>query len=1103
MISTTRWQQLTPPEFEELAIEHVRDIYPECSWCCTSLSRDGGKDAVGEVLNLRDEIAEIYWMEAKHHPANRSIGKYTLDTHLVSAFFSRNVKRLHVVTSGLLSGNFIHRADSFSKEHGFIFAYSDQEAVEAWLASRRDVVEKYFGRAASDVLLALENARNSSHSVFARAHLLADNDGLNSSAVPVPHLLPGKKFRLAVSVSIAAKISHQSLPLRLKWDVPPQRVALLTPVDVSAGDVLTFDPLKVPIVSIPFRLLSFSRDRLPSPVIYSSDGEELASPELGGTKELPRLTSPFVGGVARQELLGLKRLLREGVSLGRPQLVVCRGRAGSGKTRLAEELRDDAQLLGFTVRSVELTSTPSSQEERWRLLFRWLFGLEHNPFELPEEEVISTRLARLNIGSDDGKVFETALRAFLVSGVYTEEFFNLDLPTGRRLADAVRSALGGRFERPVLLHIDDAHHLSRRQLRPLYLLRHLIETSDSLPLCLIVTARNDETVRDNSFEHFVDALELTAFLGFRVIDLPDMTVEDARELVVTTLRWPELLAQESKTLALIVERAGTNPFFLMQTLDHLAVDHETVAFGYGDGYFLIDIPAFKRALRELPKSVRDILSQRFAGLLRRGEDRLLMALAAISIIGRRAPKRIVSRALSQPVSAGDVGRLLSLGYLADASGQHLELAHDLLAEALRGRPEARKVASSLASSIRAKADRALTEEQRAAVYYAAGARYYRDSWEITRRIVEKRSRRQEYLSLPPFFERLERIASASKGMTFDADLTWLAAIAEQHCGNTHAALLRFLKIKEIAEEELPDNAERYIDSLIEVGNQHLLRAEPTSALRNIAAALEVLGDPELELPPKTRLWLTALAHNRYGAVLHLLERHGEALEHFDSALRAAAAEPPNDYLLSHTHWNLASLLRFGDPEGALDHFRKARRVWREKLRERERLRVMLDCSEAYSACLNQNTSLARSRLRAVAADASEKGYLFQACDALLCLSACSLAAEEWQDAKRTLLRALDFTVAAENLRSRIFITHYLSVCAHMLGAELECRDWCWQAVLALSDAAFDGTELQRCLHYNESVATGRAPQNVVGATEDVWNPTRRAGMLRWYLFERA
>lgn len=1095
MISTILWHQLTPAKFEALAFEHVRDVYPDCSWRSTSLTADGGKDAVGEALNFRDEIAEIYWMEAKHHPGNRSIGKYTLDTHLVSAFFSRVVKRLHVVTSGSLSGNFIHRANLFSEEHGFIFAYSDEDAVEAWLASRHDVVQRYFDSAASDVLRALEQSQDSTRCVFARAHLLADNDSITSSSVSVPHLLPGRKFRLVVSVSVAARMPPESVPLRLKWSVPPQRVSLLKQVDPDSGDVLTFDPIKEPIVSIPFRLLSFGPNQLPGPTIHSADGTELASLPLSGTSELPRLTSPFVGDVARQELLRLQRLLRDDVSIGRPRLVVCRGRAGSGKTRLAEELRDDAQLLGFSVRLVELTSTPSSQEERWRLLFRWLFGLEHNPFDLPEDEVIRRRLARLDLGLDEKGRLETSLSAFLTDGVYSEELFNLDLPDGRRLADAIRVSLGSRFEKPILLHIDDAHHLSRRQLRPLYLLRHLIETSDSLPFCLVVTARNDETVRDTSFEHFVSGLELTGFSGFHLIDLPDMTLEDVRELVVTTLRWPELLAEESRTLSLIVQRAGTNPFFLMQTLDHLAVDHGTVAFGHGDGYFLIDIPAFKRALRDLPKSVRDILAQRFAGLLRHGERHLLLILAATAIIGRRAPRRTVSRALTQPISAHDVGRLLSLGYLADASGRHLELAHDLLAEALRKRPEARKVASRLASSIKGKRGQGITEEQRAAIYYAAGPRYYQESWKTTRHIVEGRSRRQEYLSLPPLFERLESIASASRTVVFDANLTWLAAIAEQHCGNTYAALQRFLKIKEVAEGELPNNAERYIDAMIEIGNQHLLRAEPTPAIQSITLALEILNDPALRLTTKVRAWLKALADNRYGAVLQLVERDREALEHYNTAL-VVAADSGNDYLLSHTHWNLAALLRFNDPDGALYHLRMARRIWDEKLRQRERLRGMIDCSEAYSACLMQNTPLARARLRAVAADASEKGYLFQACDTLLCLSACSLAAEEWQDARRTLLRALDLTVTAENLRSRIFVTHYLSICAHMLGAEIECRDWCWQAAISLKDTAFDDTELSRCLHHNESVTAGKSSEVVCSQSE-------QAGMLRWHPFERA
>ncbi len=1093
MIPKIPWHLLTAAAFEQLALEHVRDVYPEFTWRSTSLTKDGGKDAVGELRHLRDDIAEIYWMEAKHHPTDQSIGKYTLDTHLVSAFFSSEVKRLHVVTSGSFSSNFLHRAHLFGKEHGFVFAFSEREALQAWLAARRDLVHRYFALRASDVLHALEQTENSEHHVFARALLVADNDNLTPSSVQVPHLLPGKKFRLVVSVSVAAKLAKGTTPLRLNWTVPSHRVSLLAPVDADTGAILTFDPVKEPIISVPFRLLSFGSRPLPKASIHAADGTELSQLALSAS-ELPRLTSPFVGQIARDELLILQRVLRDEVSIGRPKLVVCRGRAGSGKTRLVEELRDDAQRLGFTVRLVEMTSTPRSQEERWSLLFRWVFGLEHNPFDLPEEEVIRKRLARLDFGLDEQGSIEKALKAFLIDGIYSEDLFNLDLPDGRLMARAVREALGSRFDRHNLLHVDDAHHLSRRQLRPLYLLRHLIETSDSLPLCLVVTARNDETVRDSSFEHFVSGLDLADFSGFHLIDLPEMTQDDAKELVVTTLRWPELLAKESKTLALIIERAGTNPFFLMQTLNHLAVDHETVDFGYGDGYFLVDIPAFKRALRALPRSVRNILSRRFAGLLRRGEGRLLLALAATAIIGRRVPRRVINRALGSQLTAREVGRLLELGYLADASGRHVELAHDLLAETLRERPEARKVASRLASSVR-EGSRILSDEQMAAVYYAAGQRYYRKSWDTTRRIVEGRFQRQEYLNLTPLLERLERIAAVSKSLSLDASLKWVAAIAEQHSGNTYIALQRFLEIKKTAEETLPKSSDTYIDATIEAGNQYILRAEPTSAVLSITDALKMLNDPLLQVTRQRRARLTALAHNRCGAALHLVERRSEAVEHFDAAL-GAAAEAADDYLASHTYWNLAALLRFYEPTTAAQYLQDARRIWNSKLRHKERYRIMIDSSEAYSACLETNTLISRARLRAIAAEASEKGYLFQACSALLCLASCCLAAEEWEDARPILLRVLDLTTALENLKSRVFAFHYLSICAHMLGVDIETRDWAWQALKGLTDPAFEDTELSRCLYYNKTVIDGKSPQHAV-------TRSKSAGLLLWRPWNRA
>lgn len=1093
MTARVPWHLLTAAEFENLALEHVRDVYPEFRWCSTSLTKDGGKDAIGELITLQDNIAEIYWMEAKHHPTDHSIGKYTLDTHLVSAFFSSEVKRLHVVTSGSFSANFLDRANLFSKEHGFVFAFSDQEALHAWLAARRDLVHRYFELRASDVLQALQQTETSGHHVFARALLVADNDNLTPSSVQVPRLLPGKKFRLVVSVSVAAKLAQKSIPLSLHWSVPPTRVSLLAPTDADTSAVLTFDPAKEPIVSVPFRLLSFGSKPLPNASIHTADGREISQLPLSA-KELPRLTSLFVGQIARDELIGLKRVLRDEVSIGRPRLVVCCGRAGSGKTRLMEELRDDAQRLGFTVRQVEMTSTPRSQEDRWSLLFRWIFGLENNPFNLPEEEVIRKRLARVDLDLDEKGRIEEALRTFLIDGIYSEDLFNLDLPDGRLFVRVLREALGRRFDRHNLLHIDDTHHLSRRQLRPLYLFRHLVETTDSLPLCLVVTARNDETVRDSSFEHFVSGLDLSDFSGFYLIDLPELTQDDAKELVATTLRWPELLAKQSKTLELIIERAGTNPFFLMQTLDHLAIDHETINFGHGEGNFLIDIPGFKRALRGLPKSVRNILSRRFAGLLRRGERDLLLALAATAIIGRRAPRRVISRALGRPLTAAEVGRLLELGYLADASSRHLELAHDLLAETLRARPEARRVASQLASSVR-KGSLTLPDDQMAAVYYAAGRRFYRKSWETTKRIIEGRFQRQEYLNLTSLFERLEHIATTSKSLVLDSSLKWVAAIAEQHSGNTYTALQRFLEIKETAKETLPDSSDTYIDATIEAGNQYILRAEPTAALASIADALRMLSDPSLLLPSDRRGRLTALAHNRCGAALHLAERRSEAVQQFDAAL-SAASEAGDDYLSSHTYWDLAALLRLDEPDKAAHYLQAARRIWDSTLHHKERFRIMIETSEAYSACLQHNSLISRARLRAIAAEASEKGYLFQACGALLCLSTCCLAAEEWQDAKQTLLRVLDLTTTIENLNGRIFAFHYLSLCAYMLGAEVETRDWVWQAQEGLSDPAFENTELSSCLRYNQSVIDGGTPQSAGYGS-------RQAGLFRWRPWNRA
>ena len=1094
MISTIPWHNIAPAQFEDMALSHVRDVYPECNWYSTSLSGDGGKDAVGEIKGLYREISEIYWMEAKHHPTSRSIGKYTLDTHLVSAFFSRNVKRLHVVTSGELSANFILRANMFGKEHGFIFAYSDVKAMRSWLAFRKDIVRKYFKLEAAEVLDFLRKNNAVVSQLYAQASVYADNDAISPNSIPVSQLLPGRRFRLVVSVSLAKFLDASKRPLRIKWDVPPNQASLLVRGG-SGSENFTFDPFHKSVISIPFRLLGFSKDKLPNPTIYTADGEEIASPRLDGIRNLPRLASPFVGKGARDELFRLHRVLSDEVSIGTPSLLICRGRAGSGKSRLAEELRDSAQLLGFAVKSIEMPGTLISQEERWRQLFRCFCGLEYNPFNLSEDEIISRHLKWLDLGLEDEEDFVRSLSAFLIKGVFSEDLFNFDLSFGVLFADIVRESIKRQFERPVLIHIDDAHLLSRRQLRPLYFLRHLIETSDSLPLCVLLTARNDETVRDNSFDHFSKSFEWTNSKKFYKTDIPEMTLDDARELVALTLRWAELLAQESKTLDLIIQRAGTNPFLLIQMLDHLAIDSGTISFGHGNNNFLIDVPAFKSALRKLPKKAQDILSQRFEGMIRRGEQHLLSILATIAVVGRRAPRRLVSQALQKPLLRKDVTRLLELDYLADASGSYLELSHDLMTDALKQRSEIKKAASRLATLISSDKKNAVTKEQQASIYYEAGRKYYGNSWILTRQIVEKRAKRQEYLTLPPLFDRLEAIAASSKSFVFDPDLAWISAVAEQHCGNTYVALQKLLEIMRVAEMHLTTSGERYIDALIEIGNQHILRAEATHAIKRIAGAIEILNNPVFQLPGNVRARLLAVAHNRFGAVLHLVDRNEEALKHFNLAL-SKSAEGHNDYLYSHTFWNLAALLRFSDPKISASYLREAYKSWEAKLRHKERLRLLIDCSMAYSDCIEQNNIVNRSALRAVAAEASEKGYLFQACSVMMALSASLLDAEEWDEAKTVLLKALDLTLITEDMKNRTFAAHYLSICAHMTGMGEECLDWSWQACRVLSDPIFTETDLGRCLLYNEQIVKEQQP-------EKISLRLKTAGRLKWYRFNRA
>jgi tetratricopeptide (TPR) repeat protein len=354
-------------------------------------------------------------------------------------------------------------------------------------------------------------------------------------------------------------------------------------------------------------------------------------------------------------------------------------------------------------------------------------------------------------------------------------------------------------------------------------------------------------------------------------------------------------------------------------------------------------------------------------------------------------------------------------------------------------------------------------------------------------------------ALEPFalMEELTRVNP--RRFTLTPAVRFMAAISHQHCGNTARALEMFLYLREEAAGALardPAAPRLYVESTIEACNQFFLRAMPAEAVRYADDALAALDDPGLQLLDGSAGSMRALAHDRRGAALHLADRKDEAAPAYEAAL-AAAQEADDAYMLSHTLSDFASLLRFRDPARSAELLRASRETWRRRLPGMERRRIMLDVQEAYDACMRANTPLARARLYGIAAEAAEKGYLYQSASALLCFACGSLMESRVQEAMDALLQVLDLTTLTEDYRARIFAFHYATVCAHASGDAETALHWNDQALQLMQDPLFAGSSLRQCLLHNEAVLRGGDP-----AAPDF--PERwRTGRLAWYRFDRS
>jgi tetratricopeptide (TPR) repeat protein len=1101
VLSKNLWKRISPENFEFLALQHVGDLYPEYAWRHTRKSGDGGADGHGV---LADGIDELYWMEAKHHPGS-NLGKYTLDTHLMSAFFTRGrVKRLHIVTSGRLSLPFLSRADEFARDHGFEFAFTDQHPLEAWLQRRSEFVAQYFGEHADEAMAALREIEGAAggEEIFCSAAVFPHDDSLLPHPVPAADLVPGRKYLLALAFSTARRIPPERLPLHVRWSPDPAFVSPLSREFTQSGELSIERISARSVLTIPFRLLRTGRE-LPSVHVYDAADEAVLDVPLPRLRDVVALTAPFVGDTAQKQLIQTRRILVEDVAYGRARLLALTGRAGSGKSRLAQELRDDAQRRGFLVKKLEFSTDPGAQHAQWILLLRWIFGLEHNAFELDEARLLDAAVDALGDPSGGGEAsadLKAKLKALLVGRAWDESLFNLEIPTGRLMAEAVGRALARRLAAPLLLHLEDGHHLTGPRMGPLFLLRHIIEAADALPLAVVVAARDDETVAQGAMRHFVRAVEMAGGERGSHWRVPDLSHSDARALVWGVLRIPELRSRDWRTTDRLIQRAGTNPFALMQTLHYLVFDRGAIGFSYADHSYFADLEALKEALRSMPARIEDLLTARFRGLVRRGEGHLLELLAAAAVWGKEVPVKVLRGTATSPITPADLQKLLSLGYFAQADRQRVVLAHDLLQEALLARREKAAAARRIAKFLDGNAGVRVDEGRRAAICFHAGPRFHGQSWDFAGRAVQVARGSEDHLRALEPLGLMEELARAHpRRFTLTPAIRFAAAITHQHCGNTARALEMFLSLREEAARTLasdPEAPRRYVESTIEACNQYFLRAMPAEAVRYADDALAALDDPAIQLLDGSAGSMRALAHDRRGAALHLADRKEEAAASYQAAL-AAADEADDAYMRSHTLSDFASLLRFRDPARSGELLRGARETWRQRLRGMERRRIMLDVQEVYDACMRANTPLARARLHGFAAEAAEKGYLYQSAGALLCLACASLMDGRTEEAMDALLQVLDLTTLTEDYRARIFAFHYAAVCAHARGDAAMALHWNDQALRLMEDPLFSGSALRECLVHNEQVMRGG--RAVAPDFPERW----RTDGLSWYRYDRS
>ncbi|MDY7089133.1 MAG: diguanylate cyclase [Actinomycetota bacterium] len=423
------------------------------------------------------------------------------------------------------------------------------------------------------------------------------------------------------------------------------------------------------LVAVVERLLAKDPDdRYPDPAALLADLR--ACPGGEAAEEPAAVRWPLAGRDAEREQLVRRR---QQALEGRGGVVLVRGAAGSGRTRLAEEAVEPAAGYPVLTTSVEL-DTPLPLAALRAAIDGYLQSLRWRPE--PEREAAEQHLREAATAAGPALAARLSPRLAEIIGATPDEGRDeLVLPAAAAFLGDLARRSGG-----LLLVIDDAHRLGPATRE---VLTRLAPDLPGLPLLVVLTELSGEAGPDLPAD--------------TVLECEPLVPAAVEELIATRLPGARVTAELARHVA---DRTGGNPFAVVAYLWRL-IDSGLLSPLWGEWWFdgagahalpaAEDVRTLLAArLEDLPAAVREVLTTAaVAGARFRNETLVAAGLPEDQVVAAVAvalDRRVLENRADG--SYGFIHHLLRAELMAELSEERRRRLHAIVADVLERSPGA-------------------------------------------------------------------------------------------------------------------------------------------------------------------------------------------------------------------------------------------------------------------------------------------------------------------------------------------------------------------------------------------------------------------------------